>query len=57
MGDVTWMIIRYMERTPGFLHDDDDDDDVDVDDDIGDDVGVGGYDVDDDDVCWSRKGW
>ena len=26
MGDVTWMIIRYIQRTPGFLHDDDDDD-------------------------------
>ena len=60
MGDVTWMIIRYIQRTPGFLHDDDEDDaddndadDVEVDDEYGDIVGDGGESIVNDDAWWS----
>ena len=56
MGDVTWMIIRYMEGTSGFCDDDDNDhhyedahDVDDIDDVLYDDVDAIDYVVDDDD--------
>ena len=56
MGDVTWMIIRYIEGTSGSRDDDDNDhhyedahDVVDIDDVLYDDVDAIDYVVDDDD--------